>query len=269
MFDVMAFFAPGDPLALRHLWVPTAAVLTTLALAPGCAGDKSPTAPRVQSPPADEPDAGDEDEPKSALQEAKDTVIDTMPHHFDAARTLEHQLVAGELDAARTAATKLAASRARAYPEPWAPFVMRLRRAAESAAKAEDLAAASTAAGEIAGSCGECHQSLAVKVAFEPVDRPADDAGMQLHRWAVERMWEGIVGPSDDAWREGTKSFAPLPECMHDLGGEQIDKEAIEGARARASELAATAAQTEPLEARAAIYGSMLGTCATCHAAGC
>ncbi len=90
------------------------------------------------------------------------------------------------------------------------------------------------------------------------------DAPMRRHEWASERLWEGLVVPSDEAWSIGIKTLAKseFPEEVLALGGAEARGSARELAR-----LLAKAQPTMPLDERSALYAELLLTCGTCHRA--
>jgi hypothetical protein len=86
---------------------------------------------------------------------------------------------------------------------------------------------------------------------------------MKHHQWASDRLWEGIVVPSSEAWATGAQAFGnePLPEQLTG-DGSQARQAAAELAR-----LIAKAPQRTGLEERAALYAELLASCASCHRA--
>jgi hypothetical protein len=92
---------------------------------------------------------------------------------------------------------------------------------------------------------------------------------MRSHAWAVEQMWWGIAAPSEAAWARGTRRFAELPGCLPTSEGEGLEHAAITAVRNQVQDLSTRAGDAQTPELRAAVYGEYLGTCATCHVAGC
>lgn len=222
--------------------------------------------PMCPSAPKDKPQGPG----SSALAKAEVVVAESMSDHFTFAIAVDDAVIAGRLDQARKAAGKLLAASPTTYPAEWMPWVLQMRDAAHQAETATDMATAGKAVAEIVAACGACHSALGRGPAFIDMPAPAADAPtMEVHRWAAERMWEGVVGPSDLAWRAGTARFPVLPDCTPDVGGEIVDQAAINTAREQVSALTATAAGTMELRPRAALYGEYVATCATCHRSGC
>jgi hypothetical protein len=93
-----------------------------------------------------------------------------------------------------------------------------------------------------------------------PPDEPTIEARMVRHRWAADRLWEGVVGNSNRAWREGLEVLvtAPLDDDSENARfARKLQRQAIE----------ALAPSPGPLVERGASYGEILVTCASCHAA--
>jgi hypothetical protein len=124
---------------------------------------------------------------------------------------------------------------------------------------------------ELASACGDCHEGLRIDVRPSGAAEPADDgsvtARMARHQWAAERLFDGLIGPSDARWREGLVVLAGpplLPDAMSDARDRYAALEAI-GARLAA--LAGGERETPPdRSARAYAYARVLEACAGCHA---
>ncbi|HEY5922237.1 MAG TPA: hypothetical protein VIV11_11225, partial [Kofleriaceae bacterium] len=85
---------------------------------------------------------------------------------------------------------------------------------------------------------------------------------MARHRWAADRMWEGMVGNADEPWRDGIEVLAQTP----------LQFTAIDADRSRLAKrlqlLADQARQRRSIDTvaeRAQVYGEILVTCAACH----
>lgn len=134
-----------------------------------------------------------------------------------------------------------------------------MNAAAARLAEATDIGAASQALGALARTCGDCHATLGGPAAPIGEAPEAEDGGVTLrmkrHRWAEARLWDGLVVPSDRAWRAGAHALADAPlvpaadvlaQSVHALGRKAI----VVGARVD----------------RGAVYGELMATCASCHA---
>src|SRR5262245_53079650 len=77
------------------------------------------------------------------------------------------------------------------------------------------LALANTAA-----VCGQCHAAAGSGPSFPEADDADAELGlsdtlgdrMERHAWAANRMWEGLIAPSDSAWRAGSAELASVPQ---------------------------------------------------------
>jgi hypothetical protein len=86
---------------------------------------------------------------------------------------------------------------------------------------------------------------------------------MARHVWAVDRLWEGLVGADDTRWSRGLAvlSDAPLPfTTLRD--GPRLATELQRRARAQLDTRATTLSDD-----RGAAYGEILSICAGCHSA--
>jgi len=192
-----------------------------------------------------------------------------MHENFDLLRAIEKLLIHGKLDDAKS----LAAAIAEAPDEPglgaWNAQAVRVREAAAQLSRAVDIAAACRLEAELAGACASCHDAAGARPEFTwPGRTPADDGTvekrMARHVWATDRMWEGVVGASDESWRAGLAVLAEAP-----LAGTKTTPERITHARTL-QRLAAGALSDQlatSVAGRTRVYGELLTSCASCHAA--
>lgn len=183
-----------------------------------------------------------------------------MRQRFNDVRTIERMLVAGKLEEARALAFMLS------RPLTSVPPRSELRDmvlAAGALANARTIEEALRADVRVATACARCHTAMQKLPVFRtptsaPPDRPTLAAQMARHRWAADRMWEGLVGASDEHWRAGlyVMATARLPDGANRMFAQRLQKLA----RAALDNPATT------LDGRAVQYGELLVTCAECHA---
>ncbi|UCG86678.1 MAG: hypothetical protein JSW71_22735, partial [Gemmatimonadota bacterium] len=192
-----------------------------------------------------------------------ETPVDHMERHFDEVEAVKAAIIAGDLAMAKQQAEWLANHEAVAgLPGDWEPYVAQMQAAAGDVADAADLAAAGAGTGEMALACGACHTAVGQITSFAFMAQP-EEAGvtghMARHGWAMDRMWKGLIGPSNEAWMEGAQGFDEAPL--------QGGSEATRALGLRIHELGAQGVEAADPAARGAIYGEMLTTCAGCHTA--
>ncbi len=193
-----------------------------------------------------------------------------MQEHFAQAKAIQEAVINGDLEGLQSAAQWVANHQAAEnLPEGWEPYVTKMQDAARQALAATEVAAAATAAATIAENCGSCHLAVGARpllvLGDEPPQDPATVPHMLGHLWGADRMWEGLIVPSDVAWANGVAPLAgdPLqPESLSDHTEYADDLQAL---AIRVHELAAAGRDAEGQEARAAIYGEFIATCAECH----
>lgn len=193
-----------------------------------------------------------------------------MQEHVARINAINSALLVGDLDAIREPAIWLADHE----PLPdidlvYEPFMLALRLHAREIATATDIPTAADAAARIAVDCGKCHRAVGVEPDFghSPTPPEWDDMAshMQRHRWAVDRLWEGLTGPSDIGWSRGIRMLAETPLLGTETGWDEA--EAGGDALARdVHELGRDAASALTPEARIVVYQKMVSTCAECHA---
>ncbi len=204
-----------------------------------------------------------------ALEKVRRSAAVHMPSHFADVLEIHSALIDGSTGDAQTAARELLAERPEVMLEEWTPYVYGMEDAARRVAEAEGLAAAASAASELAESCGRCHLALGVELAMSesaapPVEGDAASA-MRRHKWAFDRLWEGLVLPSERAWSLGAAAFVELPFCPQSPSAERDDG-AVQRARETLVGLEQVAREASSWSMRAGVYGQMLPTCSTCHA---
>ncbi|MBL0220367.1 MAG: hypothetical protein IPQ07_41670 [Myxococcales bacterium] len=181
--------------------------------------------------------------------------------HFEAAAELQRAIAQGRLADARELATWLATKAEPRTPE--------LIGAALRIQEAPDLKTAAALTGALAGACGSCHEASKAAPVFviprEPADGPSIETQMQRHQWAAARLWEGVIGPNDDAWFFGVQAMENAKIDLRWTTKAAPPPEAV-GFAEELRGLAARAPNVEGRAARAEFYGTMLHTCASCHA---
>jgi cytochrome c553 len=190
-----------------------------------------------------------------------------MRRHFEDLRMVEELLIAGKLDEATALATLLVGKVADPGLARWRRHDEEVSAAAQALAQAPSVDEALRRAPRVAAACAGCHAEAQVmpRVVAAPAV-PADDqtprARMARHAWAVDRLWEGLVMPSDDRWSRGLTVLAQSPPPFTALSdAPQLAGHLQEVAR---RQLALRA--TTDLDDRGVAYGELLVTCAACHA---
>ena len=239
------------------------APIALLALVVACksGGDKP-----ADKPP---PDPGPEAAPQPATP-APDaaSLKQHMQGHFTAIREIERALVDGDLAKAKERAGWLAAHEPHDATAGWQPHMDAVRTAARALTGAADLAGATELAANLGGECASCHVTTTAIVSFPHEDLPPagtdNRMAMRRHQWAADRMWEGLIGPSQTAWVQGAEILAAAPFVPKTSLG-QAERDQVAALAKQVHELGASAADLE-LEVRAAHYAKLLRTCSGCHA---
>ena len=141
------------------------------------------------------------------------------------------------------------------------PHIERIATVADS----ETGAAAAALIAGIAADCGGCHETAGAhrdRVRDYPPMGSNLLARMGRHVWAAERLWEGLVWRSDEAWLAGASALGldPFLTPANELQGLEERLAVVQG-------LAAEAADERHWPERADIYGRFLEGCADCHGA--
>ena len=234
-----------------------------------CPRGNEPSAKSVANTTA--PASGDADE-LGPVERVRRATTAHMCAHFGDILEIHTSLIRGSLGEAKAAAVELAQDRPRVMLDEWAPHLLALRTTAEDLGRARSIDEAAALAAALAKTCGDCHEAQGARLAplSGPPPAKSDDnaARMRRHAWAFNRLWEGLVLPSDESWMLGVDAFVDLPDCEDHVSPES-DRAAIAHAREVMTSSEATARSATTREDRARVYGQMLPTCAACHASGC
>jgi cytochrome c553 len=205
----------------------------------------------------------------AGAQPASDTQIH-MREHLARLNDIKAALLIGELANAREPATWLAEHEPlEDLPLIYEGFVLSLREHARDILDAKDVKSASIAMAAVANDCGRCHRATGTKPDFgfyrEPPSWSDLASHMQRHEWAIDRLWEGLMGPSNGSWARGVRMLAeaPLHGTENTWGESQAEGDEL---AERVHELGIQAVSALTPDARADVYGEMIATCAACHA---
>ncbi|MFO7565227.1 MAG: hypothetical protein R6X02_21465 [Enhygromyxa sp.] len=231
-------------------------------------GDKPDTGEAIEVGPQTRPPGTADEEGETPSTRAH------MQDHFSKADEIKAALIAGKLEQAREPARWMAEHQADVdHPDAWKPYVQSMREAAQRIGGAKDLAAATRAFVELAEVCAACHTALGgpkIDVGEPPKPSESDDlaAHMARHQWALDAMWQGLMGPSKDAWIVGAEALAEAPLAPGALAPDQSVPKEIEQLAARVHALGNEARDVPDVSGiPGRVYAELLTTCETCHAA--
>jgi cytochrome c553 len=153
-------------------------------------------------------------------------------------------------------------------PQQWLPFHEALQAAAREGANVPDLDTAAIVLAQVVLACGTCHAALSTGPIY-PAPAPDDgdnalETAMLDHKWATERLWEGVTGPWDNAWERGADSLATL-QVFGEASPGPILSDELRRRESELREIGEEAKTTSALDDRAALYGRLLSTCGGCH----
>jgi mono/diheme cytochrome c family protein len=193
-----------------------------------------------------------------------------MHTHFVKLSEAKSAVIEGKLADAKSAAARVWPEQSNGeLPDGWAPFIESIKGSIGLLEGATEIETAAQAVSAIGRACGDCHQSLGLQTLGPESTKapPAESMGdyMRLHQWASDRMWEGLVGPSDEAWKVGAEALA-TPLSADKVPEEVLVKPGMESLVRRIGQLSQAAAEPNlPAPTRQRIYGEFLGSCARCH----
>jgi cytochrome c551/c552 len=190
-----------------------------------------------------------------------------MAGHFGKIREVEEAVIRGDLESAKAAAQWIAEHQeAAGLPAGTESYVTATRNAVRAVAASASLGNAGVAAAFAVAACGECHAAAKVTPKMPEVSAPPTLPGtaahMLAHQYAVDLMYRGMIGPSETLWKQGAEALKGSPLRDKDLTKASKEIVAFE---TRVHELARRAAQAADAGSRIAIYGELIGGCASCH----
>lgn len=199
---------------------------------------------------------------------------ETPPMHRSFSRSIDIQtgLVQGDLDRIRSAGTWiLDQGSPMGAPSGTADEVETMEAEARTLSTAQNLTVAAGAAGRLAASCGGCHVATNggpnFVVGSEAPGGSSQEDHMIRHLWAVDRMWEGLVGPSEEAWVAGTEALAATSPSILEAIRAEIPPDALEGFLAGVEDAAVGAQEAKGSAERASAYALVVESCTQCHMA--
>src|SRR4051812_3341410 len=176
-----------------------------------------------------------------------------MHENYGLVRAIDHLLVRGKLDEAKELARGLAASPDEPGLSAFAAQTAAVREQAAALTNATTAEAALRALTKAGAACASCHAASGTlpdlgTPPVAPPDRATIDARMARHRWATDRLWEGVMGLSDEAWTAGLDVLVATPLPASELA-------AVRQPFARTLQRDARRAKLVKASERAAAYG--------------
>jgi hypothetical protein len=202
-----------------------------------------------------------------------DPSSETSAMHERFSLTLEIQtgLVIGDMDRVAEIAQWLAeppeeaefGGEAQSFLDQISTEASRMLQATEPDAAAEMM-------GRLGLACGGCHQASGGGPNFvlgsNPPEGNSTGRTMIRHIWAMDRLWEGLIGPSQESWQAGLQALNQSGDTFEKLAQSSTQPERVGGYVSTLQDLGAGVRNTETLEARASVFGELLRSCQGCHA---
>ncbi len=195
-----------------------------------------------------------------------------MSTHYTLLTSARDAVIRGDLEGVREPMQWLAThDKHPGIPEHALPYVAEMRGAAKVAVSATSIEAAAQGVATAAVICGECHAQLNVGPTFteeEPLpDRGGVNWHMARHRWATDRMWEGMIQPSDTQWNLGVAALQEDPLEQEELHAGMEMSEDEERVAEWLHGMGDFGQHMEGSMARTSYYGELLSNCSSCHQA--
>lgn len=246
-------------------------IVLVVELTLGSCGEAQPTATASSEPVAPASSGAEQAAPASPPAREPDVGWHMRASFWDTLRARD-ALIEGDLAEAQRAADHLAQTDySRMLPAQWKHWVAALQQHAAALALAPNLSAAAQELGRMALTCGECHELHetgpdAPRANPLPWEEPPDTVEDRMHRHqlGVVQMWDGLVLPSEKAWRNGTVTITRAPLRAPERADQPID-DALAAQIQAVRELAKQARLATTYQERGRVYGELIARCAQCH----
>lgn len=233
-----------------------------LAAAASCKSDTAPATTRTA--------ALQQAAPGSAEPAQTPAVHVHMAEHYAQAERMKRSLLRGDLAEYRQAASWLAEHELSGEaPDTWREPARAMQDAARSGRDGQGLEDAALALGRVGQACAACHSQLG-KPQLTPGEPPAEGSGAQQHmarhQWASDRLWDGLIAPSDALWIRGAELMADAPLEPAAIAPAQSVAPQVGELAARVHDQANAARLLPPAE-RGLAYARLVQSCSACHGA--
>jgi cytochrome c553 len=176
-----------------------------------------------------------------------------MAEHFGKVRELEDAIVRGDLETAKETAQWIAEHQeAAGLPAGTEGYVTATKNAARAVAASSSLGNAGVAAAFAVAACGECHTAVKITAKMPDVSVPPTRQGVAA----------AMFVPSETLWKQGAGVLQGSPLRENDLT--KVPEEIV-ASETRVHDLARRADQAADAGSKIAIYGELIGGCASCH----
>lgn len=201
--------------------------------------------------------------------EPRSATASVMLRHFDNARALNTAAIFGRVGEGEIAAHALGSEGPLpSMPSGSEPYYRAFERSVAEVGGVDDRRGLAQGAATVALRCGDCHLASGLGPSFT-VDSPNEATSlrdhMKVHAWASDRMWEGLVGGSDLAWRAGARALSGQSMREQLYASRVSDLQAAARLTANVQNVGVRALSVSGREERARLLGELWGTCSGCH----
>ena len=205
----------------------------------------------------------------AAPRQSSPPTREAMQDHFKAVVLVRDALIAGNVDLTKWNASWIAERQPSPAIQSWSLYVDHLRERALAIVAGKTLDDVAHATASLGVECGNCHAANRVSLTIPRVDQRESASGtrphMLRHQWAAEQMWIGLVTPSEATWNAGVAELAEAPLGQENILPNASVTPAIVQLAADVHAIGGEGARATTWEERAALYGRLVTTCASCH----
>ncbi len=192
-------------------------------------------------------------------------VAQRMHARYAGARRLEEAIARSDLERTHREAHALSILDEPDVLPAWRPYFEAVAESARQIEAAGDVRSAAAPFATLGLRCAHCHDAARAKIVLVPPAGPGTgSASMAAHQEAALTMWEGLMAPSDPHWIAGARELTTVPLTLVARAATPGYDDPDDVAQLRLQ--AQRALETGGASARAEVFGTLLATCAHCHA---
>jgi cytochrome c553 len=207
-----------------------------------------------------------EAQPVGGFADKVQALVQRMHTRYTGARRLEEAIARSDLERTRLEAHALGVLDEPDVLPIWRPYFEAVAESARQIEAAGDVRAAAGQFAILSLRCAHCHDAAAAKIVLaQPAGAGTGKIGMAEHQQAALTMWEGLMAPSEAHWLAGAQALTTVPLTMVARAATPGFEDDVDDV-ARIRLYARRGLDAQGRDARADVFGSLLGTCAHCHA---
>jgi len=192
-----------------------------------------------------------------------------MQSQLEHATLVRDALIRGDAEEARGAMSFIAEHQHQdSLPEALRPDLLTMQAEARAFEASDSLLETARAYARMLGRCGHCHAQVEGGPRFEAHEVPEGEdtrAHMRRHRYALNRMWEGLLQPSPENFRNGVAVLNDMPLHPEEVGVSGEHAAQVRALAELVHRLGEESVSAHTDDDRQEIFARFIASCAGCH----